>query len=269
METLTKKRPVKMMKKKFELKKLNNKGSALVVVVIVIAFITILATLILYLSVMNFHMKGNDYRTKVSFYGAEEPLEELRACLAVDFANACDKSYKAVLVQYGNLVDGTGDARKAQFVGGIMTELNNLWTSRVNAAGSEAGGLSTTLRNTGGKYHVISGDENTLKCSDTGCTNAYHVILVDMPADPAHPGSLLPRFEVDEVTGKAVLNNIKAVYTKDGYTSVVSTDICFMIPEYDWSVEEAEDVWDDGPKTTERTKIDYEKCVVYLNWTKQ
>ena len=59
--------------------KLNNKGSALVTVVIVIAFITILATLILYLSVMNFQMKANDYRTKESFYGAEIPLEEIKS----------------------------------------------------------------------------------------------------------------------------------------------------------------------------------------------
>lgn len=257
-----------MKKNNFRLKKLNNKGSALVVVVIVIAFITVLATLILYLSVMNFHMKGNDYRTKVSFYGAEIPLEELRAQLAIDFAHACDVSYKAVLEQYGNLVDGSGTARKAEFVSGIMTELKNLWDGRSAGVG-EVGALSVTIRNTTGEYHIITGNDSVLDCSDDDCTCAHHIILVNMPEVTPGSGIYEPRLEINETTGKAVLHNLKSVYTENGYTSVVSTDICFLIPEYDWSVDTSKVAWVDGTSTTERTKIDYEKCVVYLNWTKQ
>ena len=257
-----------MKKEKFRLKKLNNKGSALVVVIIVIAFITVLATLILYLSVMNYHMKANDYRTKASFYGAEVPLEELRVQMVLDFSQACEKSYKSVFEQYGILIDGTGTARKAEFVGGIMEELDAIWTTR--AAGGYQTAVSTMLKdNSTDQYHVITGNKDTLDCTDPDCACSYHIILVDMEETTPGSGVLIPRLELDETTGKAVFHNIKSVYTKDGFTSVVYTDFCFLIPETDWSVEEAEDHWDEGPQTTERTTIDYKKCVVYLNWTKQ
>lgn len=255
-----------MMKEKFRLKKLNNNGSALVVVVIVIAFITILATLILYLSVMNFHMKSNDYNTKVSFYGAEVPLEELRVAMALDFANACEKAYISVFERYGSLNDGSGTARKAEYVGEIMVELQDIWTTR----GSDAAGISTMLNDAAGdSYHVISGTADTLKCADSSCTCSHHIILVAMPADPLNPGSSLPRLELDETTGKAVFKNVRSVYTENGFTSVIQTDFCFLIPEYDWSVEQSGGAWVDGSSTNERTKINYEKCVVYLNWLKQ
>lgn len=254
-----------MNKSKVRLKKLNNKGSALVVVVIVIAFITILATLILYLSVMNYHMKGNDYRTKVSFYGAEVPLEEMRLQFAVDLSFASERAYRSVLEQYGNLVDGTGTARKAEFVGELFAELESLWNGRVASGGSDLAGVSLTVRNTDGRYHIISGNSDTLDCANASCTCDYHIIVMDMPVDAL--GHSLPRLEIDAT--KAVLHNIKSVCTKDGYTSVISTDFCFMIPEYDWSVDEYSNTWVDGTSTTARTEIDYEKCVVYLNWTKQ
>lgn len=258
-----------MKKKEFRLKKMNNKGSALVVVVIVIAFITILATLILYLSVMNFHMKSNDYHTKESFYGAEIPLEELRVQLALDFSQACDKAYRNVFEQYGTLIDGTGTARKAEYVGGIMEEMAAIWTTRGGEAAAVSAVSSMLKDNATDRYHVIAGDDGTLDCADDDCTCAYHIILVNTEETTPGSGVFLPRLELDETTGKAVLHNIKSVYTENGYTSVVYTDFSFLIPNYDWSVEEFEENWEDGPQTTERLVIDYEKCVVYLNWTKQ
>ena len=256
-----------MKKNECKINKMNNKGSALVVVVIVIAFITVLATLILYVSVMNFHMKSNDYNTKVSFYGAEIPLEELRVQMVLDFSQACEKSYRSVFEQYGTLIGGAGIPRKSEYVGGIMEELQAIWDDR---GGAVASSISTMLKDTASdEYHVITGSANTLDCSDPDCECAHHIILVDMEETSPGSGVLLPRLELDETAGKATLHNIKSVYTENGYTSVVYTDFCFLIPEYDWSVDEYEDDWDDGPQTLQRTQIDYEKCVVYLNWTKQ
>lgn len=257
-----------MKKEKFNCKKLNNKGSALVVVIIVIAFITVLATLILYLSVMNYHMKSNDYRTKASFYGAETPLEELRVQMVLDFSDACEKSYKAVFEQYGTLIDGTGTARKAEYVGGILTELETVWNGR-GGDGAAVTAISTMLKDTSGDaYHVITGNADTLDCTDADCACPYHIIVVNMEETAPGSGVLAPRLEVDETQGKAILHNIKSVYTKDAFTSVVYTDFCFLIPEYDWSVDEAAETWE-ADATTTRPVIDYKKCVVYLNWTKQ
>ena len=51
--------------------KQNNAGSAIVTVLVVVTFVTILATVLLYISGMKFQMKVADYRTKESFYQAK------------------------------------------------------------------------------------------------------------------------------------------------------------------------------------------------------
>ncbi|MDE6673474.1 MAG: hypothetical protein K2K19_01485, partial [Acetatifactor sp.] len=57
-------------------RKRNNAGSAMVTVLVVIVVISILATVMLYLSGSNFQMKVTDFRTKESFYQAETTVEE-------------------------------------------------------------------------------------------------------------------------------------------------------------------------------------------------
>lgn len=64
------------MEEKKSYGKLNNDGAALVTVIVVITFISILATVILYSSGMNFAMKTTDIKTKVSFYDAETAMEQ-------------------------------------------------------------------------------------------------------------------------------------------------------------------------------------------------
>ncbi len=246
-------------------KKLNNKGSALVVVIVVIAFIAILATLILYLSVMNFQMKGNDYRTKVSFYGAEVPLEELRVQLAVDMSEACEVAYVNVMTQYDVLMDASGSTRKNAYAMAIFNELGSIWNTRnaVPTGGTDwVEGIKKALNDTSSdEYHVISGAPTLMTCSDADCDCAYHIIVMDMASGN--------RLEFDDAEKKATLHDIKVVYTENSFTSVITTDFCFYIPEYDWSMESYSNTWTDGTSTINRTKIDYEKCVVYLNWAKQ
>lgn len=245
--------------------KLNNKGSALVVVIIVIAFITILATLILYLSVMNFQMKGNDYRTKVSFYGAEVPLEELRVQLAIDMSEACEVAYANVMAQYDILIDSSGSTRMNAYSTAIFNELGSIWNARnaVPTGGTDwVEGIKKALNDTASdEYHVISGASSVMTCSDPDCGCAYHIIVMDMPSGT--------RLEFNDAEKKAILHDIKVVYTENSFTSVITTDFCFYIPEFDWSVESYANTWTDGVSTINRTKIDYEKCVVYLNWSKQ
>lgn len=249
-----------MKERKLKLNKLNNKGSALVIVVVVIAFITILATLILYISVMNYQMKANDYRTKVSFYGAEIPLEEMRLQMAIDMSQACKNAYMEIMTKFDSL--STGEARKNAFVGEVFSQLQDVWDDRNQIPGgttSWLNGFCDVLNDTTtDEYHIIAGDADTVSCgTDCGC--AYHIILLNMSGD---------RLEFDALKNRAVLKNIKVVYTENGFTSIITTDFCFYVPDFDWGVDKASITWDANATTT-RTRINYEKCVVYLNWTKQ
>ena len=49
----------------------DNKGSAMVVVIIAMAFIGILASVLMYMSLLNYQMKVNNLKAKDNFYSAE------------------------------------------------------------------------------------------------------------------------------------------------------------------------------------------------------
>lgn len=271
--------------------KFNNQGSALVVVVIVIAFICILATLLLYLSVMNYQMKATDYNTRVSFYGSEIPLEELRVQLAVDWSKAGEEAYKSVMSQYTTL--STTDLRLAEYQKVMFEELKKIWDARnMDPAGSGSSswefGITKALGNNS-SYHVISGDGNTVKCSNAGCTCPYHIIIVDLADLPG----VTERLEAFSGTSDnyMVIRGIRVSYSENQFFSVIQTDLRMDVPvvkdasdsamwgispvvyknQDDGTVVEMNyvDTWNDSTSTVLRSEVKYEDFVNYLNWTKR
>lgn len=255
----------------------NNKGAAMVTVIVVIAFICILTTLLLYLSVMNYQMKSTDYKTKVSFYGAEVPLEELRVCLAEDMSACSEQAYKSVMSQYSALP--SADLRSAEYEKIMWQNMQTIWNARkANPLGNDAvtdpngwcHAIATALfeqynnPNYPKKYHVIMDDAagTVLHCGNTGCSAPYHIIVKNLGSDQ------LKLVTESSSEHYMLLSGIKVSYTEDDFSSVISTEFCMNIPKYDWSVDAFSPTWD-ADATTERTKIFYEKCVVYMNYVKQ
>ena len=68
-------------------RKTDNKGSALVVVIIAMAFIGILASVLMYMSLLNYQMKVNNLKAKDNFYSAETVLDEIRSYMEHRFRN--------------------------------------------------------------------------------------------------------------------------------------------------------------------------------------
>ena len=101
------------MAKKRALKKLNNKGSAIVTVLIVIIFISILATTVLYLAGRNVKMKATDRHIKESFYETEKSMEEIKAGLVRIASLSYEDAYAAVMKEYAGY-DAAG--RKNLFI---------------------------------------------------------------------------------------------------------------------------------------------------------
>ena len=97
--------------------KLNNKGSAIVTVLIVIIFISIMATTVLYLAGRNIKMKSTDRHTKESFYETEKSMEEIKAGLIRSASESYEEAYAEVLKSYAEY-DAT--ARKNIFVTTFM-----------------------------------------------------------------------------------------------------------------------------------------------------
>lgn len=79
----------------------NEKGSALVSVIVVIAFISILATTMLYISGTNYQLKMADNKSKVSFYQTEEPVDQLRADVVRIVAETEKQIYPEMMTSIG------------------------------------------------------------------------------------------------------------------------------------------------------------------------
>ena len=78
----------------------DSRGSAIIVVLVTMTFIVILASVLLYLSMINIQMKKIDKGAKSNFYTAESAMEEIRAGVQANVSEAIKKAYTGVLEDY-------------------------------------------------------------------------------------------------------------------------------------------------------------------------
>lgn len=90
---------MKLSMKLKELKK-NNKGSALIMVIIAMAFVGVLAAIIMYMSMMNYMMKATDKKTTDNFYSSETVLEQMLVGLQAEASDAINHSYTEIMQNY-------------------------------------------------------------------------------------------------------------------------------------------------------------------------
>lgn len=227
--------------------KLNNAGSAIVTVIVVVTFISILATTILYMSGMNFFMKMTDLRTKESFYEGETALEEIKAALMAEASAACEAAYTKVVINYA-ATDGA--TRYSLFQNEFLNILNDNWHAKtVNPADPTGPPLSygTVLQN------LVDEKYRSGISLDAAILNA---------------GSL----EIHRDEGYAFIRGVELQYTDaDGYTTLISTDFLIMAPKLNWGIDASRQDWASGEGAAQlaRGDIDISECVQYYNWVKK
>lgn len=226
--------------------KLNNQGSAIVTVIVVVAFITILATTLLYISGMNYYMKMTDLRTKQSFYEAETALEEIKAALAVEVAEAGDEAYREILINYAAT---DGYTRYTLYENRFFEILKDNWEEKRSALNPDGDPVS---------YEELLREyvETPYK---TGLT---------LDADNPTAGSIDLTNQAD---GYAVVKGVQLTYAKDGYTTIISTDYVITAPELNWGIDAAKTEWTptDGAEALEREAVEMAEYVTYSNWIKK
>lgn len=219
-------------------RKLNNTGSAIVTILVVVTFLTILATVMLYVSGANYQMKVTDYRTKESFYQAETSVEELRAQMVKDTEAAFAEAYTAAMSEYS----GMGDAatREANYRQLFCEAMNRIWKDRCGYIP----GTTNLDWNTG--IHTV-------------IPSAAGGAFWDVEVTPA--GELDSSLAISQ--GQLILRGVTFTYdSPNQYTSIISTDYCITIPRVNWS-----DVFEE--EATAESQLDFSGCVNYMNWTKR
>ncbi len=186
-----------------------NKGSALVMVLVVIAFISILVSVMYYRSILNYQMKMVDYKAKDNFYTAENAMDEIRTGLQSIVSNAIAESYAEVMQNYD---DFTNEQRKLEFTKNFSNKVELALIDSTNSNSFVRYYNRTVLRN------FI-----TNLCPPGGTVGA---VLVEEAAT-----NELVLFEE-----AVVLRNVKLTYTDaDGYVSIINTDIRIEVPNIDFN----------------------------------
>lgn len=234
-------------KKKCGKQKLNDRGSAIVMVIVAVAFISILATTLLYLAGTNYYRKATDLKTKESFYEGETALEEIRAALTVEAAEAAKAAYTKVSINYAAADSAT---RYSLFQTEFLKVLEENWIKKTENPYDAANPYTY-------EYVVKS------LVSNAGGINYQEAISLD--ASIINAGSM----EVHTGEGYAILRGIVLQYTDaQGYTTKISTDYLIEAPSVNWSVEQG--ITGAGTGTSaERNTVDMADSVTYINYTKK
>lgn len=89
-----------------------NSGSAIVIVIVAMAFVGILASTIMWMSLINFRMKMTDRKIKENFYSAEVVFDQMLVGLQNLSSDAADQSYSFIMQNYSNFSE---QKREAEF----------------------------------------------------------------------------------------------------------------------------------------------------------
>ena len=119
----------------------NDNGSALVVCIIILLFVSILATVILYISGINYRMKKAEYNTKYSFYVAEEPLERMQSNMIIPVSEALNTAFVTTNSVYA--ADSSFDEKRKEFYIQFAKSYKDLLIK--NYGGSSVGSDGSTL----------------------------------------------------------------------------------------------------------------------------
>ncbi len=211
---------------KFRGRKLNkdNRGSAIVIVIIAMAMIGILATTILWASYLNYRIKVSDLKVKNSFYSAETVVEQILAGVKKDIVSASvNEAYQEVVSNWDALE--TDANRESYFITAYTAAVEE--KLHVGSPSVPAGQYDKEVL----KKFVDAAFWNEPTGGAETTATGY---IVNAKWDEAVPA--FDSFEknrlLDPTSGTMTLKNICVeFYDSDGLLSIINTDIAIDVPK--------------------------------------
>lgn len=195
----------------------NNNGSTLLLVIIAMAFIGILGSLILSLTMTNIQMKQVDFQAKVNFNETETVLHELQTGLEKLSSECMYKAYNYLLLHYSDITKDSTKSLKSEF----DTQYINALVKQLS--GSDYNPLALT------PYYYMP---SLLKSYLITSTNPDDAVLYD---DADRTTNFL-KVNLDttnvESINSVVLKAVKIKYldSATGYETFITTDINLESP---------------------------------------
>lgn len=188
-------------------------GFSIITVLVAIAFIGIMAMMVLSISVINFRMKVTNIKGQSSFYIAEKALNEIKAGLQSDVGEAMSNAYVKVLENYnvtdnmaGESLDGQRQKKfKQYFMETLEEDLKGLQANTYNM--NKIRGYVDLLK----EINDDPNSEEELKVVNTDNREPVMTVIKDE---------------------KIILKNLKVLHIDStGHTSIIETDIALSVPE--------------------------------------
>lgn len=178
-------------------KKKDNRGSAMIIIIVVIAFVSILISTLYAMVTMNIQMKSVDRKAKKSFYSAEGALEQINLGLQKEMSDASKKAYAEVMQSYSaNVLEASRRMKfNTRLIGDMQDALKDatLDTYKIDKLVS---------------YLTTDVAANTVISSSSGCN-----------------------MEKSSDNSSLVLKGVVITYTDtEGFQSVIETDIRVNAP---------------------------------------
>lgn len=205
----------------------------MVIVIIAMGFIGILASILMYMSMMNYQMKVNNLAAKDAFYSAETVLDEIRVGMEEEISNAMQKAYYEVLTNFDNT---SVEAKEEKMRYWLFSELESAFavggdkstydmlklydyldkTQSVFSAGVFSHGAVLETSHNGLKYQVMK-------------NSAGDYVDADANLVPEAKGKM------ERKDGGIILRGIKVTYTDpQGYVSIIETDLRINLPDMEF-----------------------------------
>ncbi|MDE6847421.1 MAG: hypothetical protein K2J99_16870 [Lachnospiraceae bacterium] len=194
--------------------KRDDRGSAIVIVIIAMALIGIMATTILWAAYLNYRIKINDLKVKNSFYSAETVVEQIQAGVKLKVSEAINEAYQDVISNWDAL--GTDANRESYFL-----------TAYIAAVESKFGTTPTGSPTRYDKDMLKGFVDSEWWLEDDPNNDGY---IVNDPWDTA-----IPEFKAANSVngyGSMSLKNICIeYYDSNDYLSIINTDIAIDVPK--------------------------------------
>lgn len=229
--------------------KWNNHGSTLIIVLVVIAFVSILGTVTVTSAMMNLKMKEVDKQSKKGFYTAEEAVDEIYAGIGMVCMDSLKKCYESELssltieekddyLKTVNIIEKSNDDCNIDFRKAYMTELvSRLFDKQWMGNAEEIKDQTNDLYEVHGKNEPEKAGEETFvqKLNDyIEADNPNAVLKVDsieskkIQITDSTYGGTFKNYSIE-------LKNCKIIYSSnkdgDGYYSEVTIDCSIGLPD--------------------------------------
>lgn len=202
----------------------NNKGAALMLVLVAVALVTVLVTTMLTASLINIQMKASERKGIENFYSADTYMDLVKSVVKTDADKVLDSAYKKLLVGY------TGSANEEQnFYMNFASEFEKI------VKGSSATKAEALERYADRILSYDGGDLNSLNAKFVGGIVDGSGNLID--AEDWDGGDLKKRLKISiddivaekngaDYTGAIWLKGVMVTYTDEyDYQTTVKTDM--------------------------------------------